>query len=690
MNNTLPLDSFFGPAQETTKDAVRKGWSEDWLKMKESNLLELGSNKITSPYSQSHAVYRAVRSIAENLPQAVFRIYQNDKEVPLNHPISKLFNKPNPMSSRWELWESVATFLNLRGEAFIYMNKSLGQSIGSTSIPAELWSLNPQLIEHTLSNGQLVSWIFNKKMPIASSEMIHIKFFNPNNPVRGQSPISAIQSEMESDYAAGKYNKAFFDNGANPDGVVSVSSDKEVSIEELRKLKRLWNENHQGSAGAHKTAFLLGGMSYSQMGISQRDMDFLAGREFSRTAILATFGVPSFVAGFNNKGEVNRSTAVASKNIFWSNTLTPQLMRIQEKMFSDFFMPYAPEYSGKFDLSGIPELRPDLTESMTAGKEMFMIGYTRNEINNRLRLDMPSDPDGDVRYLPMNLIASGDSEDADPVMESVSDEDEKSQISNETKISKMADVIIQKVKTGRKENYLKVQAKLESALHSKIKRYVFGVRSESLKVLNDEPDTTIAIDRLSEVLNDSKNKLSKLVEPVFRKIMIQGTNLAYGSLGIERMIHGIEHKAPDENLIDEVVLAQRLNKVTGMTDTVFAQLKASLSDGLEASETIQELSARAKDVFNITSNRSLVIARTESNSLLNGSATSVYKKEGVSMKEWLTTLDSAARESHIEIDGEIVGIDGQFSNGLSYPGDPSGPAEEVVNCRCSISPVVTV
>ena len=85
-----------------------------------------------------------------------------------------------------------------------------------------------------------------------------------------------------------------------------------------------------------------------------------------------------------------------------------------------------------------------------------------------------------------------------------------------------------------------------------------------------------------------------------------------------------------------------------------------------------------------------MIARTESNSLLNGSATSVYKKEGVTMKEWLTTLDSAARESHIEIDGEVVGIDGQFSNGLSYPGDPSGPAEEVVNCRCSISPVVTV
>lgn len=53
-------------------------------------------------------------------------------------------------------------------------------------------------------------------------------------------------------------------------------------------------------------------------------------------------------------------------------------------------------------------------------------------------------------------------------------------------------------------------------------------------------------------------------------------------------------------------------------------------------------------------------------------------------KRWLATLDGRTRDSHRLLDGESVGVEERFSNGLLYPGDPTGPASEVWNCRCTL------
>ena len=51
-------------------------------------------------------------------------------------------------------------------------------------------------------------------------------------------------------------------------------------------------------------------------------------------------------------------------------------------------------------------------------------------------------------------------------------------------------------------------------------------------------------------------------------------------------------------------------------------------------------------------------------------------------KQWIATMDGRTRASHASIHGEVRLTKRQFSNGLMIPGDPSGPAEETINCRC--------
>jgi hypothetical protein len=80
------------------------------------------------------------------------------------------------------------------------------------------------------------------------------------------------------------------------------------------------------------------------------------------------------------------------------------------------------------------------------------------------------------------------------------------------------------------------------------------------------------------------------------------------------------------------------------------------------------------------------IARTEGHRIQQTSADDA-RRGAISrgcdvVKQWDATLDSRTRDSHARVDGEIREEDEKFSNGLMFPGDPSGEAAEVVNCRC--------
>jgi hypothetical protein len=133
-----------------------------------------------------------------------------------------------------------------------------------------------------------------------------------------------------------------------------------------------------------------------------------------------------------------------------------------------------------------------------------------------------------------------------------------------------------------------------------------------------------------------------------------------------------------------------LEKSKYINDTTRDGLAKSLGDGIEAGESILDLQKRIEDQYDeLRGYRSEAIARTESAGSMNFGSTATYKSAGVSQKSWLGVQDDREREAHLEVEGQIVGIDEPFSvdgEDLQYPGDPSGSAENVINCRCSILP----
>jgi hypothetical protein len=56
---------------------------------------------------------------------------------------------------------------------------------------------------------------------------------------------------------------------------------------------------------------------------------------------------------------------------------------------------------------------------------------------------------------------------------------------------------------------------------------------------------------------------------------------------------------------------------------------------------------------------------------------------GVATKTWVVSSTNP-RSSHSAMNGQTVGIDEKFSNGMTWPGDPAGGVDEVAGCQCVI------
>ena len=80
------------------------------------------------------------------------------------------------------------------------------------------------------------------------------------------------------------------------------------------------------------------------------------------------------------------------------------------------------------------------------------------------------------------------------------------------------------------------------------------------------------------------------------------------------------------------------------------------------------------------------IARTEIHGSHMKGVMKSYEDMGVEYTQWASAHDNRTRDTHIEIDGEIIPFGGVFSNGLRYPGDTNGAISEWINCRCGCLP----
>jgi len=135
-------------------------------------------------------------------------------------------------------------------------------------------------------------------------------------------------------------------------------------------------------------------------------------------------------------------------------------------------------------------------------------------------------------------------------------------------------------------------------------------------------------------------------------------------------------------------VATASNRIVGASQSIWSQVQFSAEQSISVGVEIPKLRQEVENITGYARGRAQAIARTETMGAYNGGdmdGARALGEYGPVEKSWLATPGSRTRASHKKANNQTVLMDESFIVGgksMDRPLDPSGPADEVVNCRC--------
>lgn len=144
------------------------------------------------------------------------------------------------------------------------------------------------------------------------------------------------------------------------------------------------------------------------------------------------------------------------------------------------------------------------------------------------------------------------------------------------------------------------------------------------------------------------------------------------------------------------------NRMRNTPDEVYALIVAEVERGIQEGRALERVREDIQVILTASGtdrwpNRAITVARTETIGAVNAGVFRAAELEAEAegdpapFKQWIATDDKRTRPTHNEADKQRTLLREPFIVGgakLLFPGDPRGPANEVINCRCTLLPFV--
>lgn len=653
-------------------------------------------------------VYACVRAIAEELANMKFRLYQVKKdgtnEEIFEHELLDLLDGVNPFQSGYELKYLTSAHLEAVGNSYWLLDGVKSE----TDKPTAIYMLDPVHVRIARAPSPIfiAGYKYTEKAKVTTYqpyEILHLKYPDPSDPIEGVGTIQSLAQWIDSDNYATEFNRRFFLNGAKIGGL--LESENALTSVQIEQLRHSFENVYKGWENAYKVAILPKGTKYSEMGTSQKDMDFTNLQTMMRDKILAGFRVPKTVLGITE--DVNRANAEATNYVFALRTIKPKMQLIVSYL-NEFLVPrYGDDLYLDF-VSPVPEdklLKMQELQAVMAGQPVMSVNEAREEFFGLDGISNGENVMTDFSKIPLGKPKKQLSRETTKSKEYFRPRKAKylkakKDISeNIAKAAAEAIVALKDITQLTHEEYMPIWNKFVTrvtpyeramaeairGVNAKQKEEVLANLSNAVKSKAINPDDLYNYDQYVALTVSATT-------PIMLELMAKEGEAAGELIGIGNMdILTPEVRKALEKAME--LMSESYNQTT--LDLLKEKLEQGLADGLG----MNELSDKVREIYEFSDlNRADTVARTETFRVANTATREAWTQSGVVQSyKWYTASDPDVCEFCDAMDGTVVDSGDSFldkndrvvgSDGGTFTAgydDVENPPLHV-NCRCYMRP----
>ena len=279
------------------------------------------------------AFYRAVNFRSDTISIMPFYLMdRHTRERLKDHQLMDVLTvRPNEIMSPSEYRGLMQLNTDLRGNAYAYIARNSRTGRVEALLPMVPDLVTPKLDKDRHLHYLYIDPISGKGYDLLPSQVIHYKGFSLDG-IKGESLVYYAREALAKDKAAKAYERAIYNNGGRPSGVLYTETDlagtvtlnkddgTTETISKKEMIRRSWEKVHAGGDNAFRTAVLDHGLKYQPIAMNNSDAQFIESNDITIADIARFTGVPlhvlmsgkqSYESNIQNRTEFIQTTALA-------------------------------------------------------------------------------------------------------------------------------------------------------------------------------------------------------------------------------------------------------------------------------------------------------------------------------------------------------------------------------------------